>query len=236
LKAFLLAAGLGTRLKPLTDDTPKCLVSICGVPLIYIWLDLIEEAGIDEVLINTHYLADKVRDKVLSRNNKVKIKFFHEEVLLGSGNTIALNYEFVKNEKNFFLLYADNLTNVSLKEILDYHLTLDSIFTTYVYETDIPKEKGIFTANDSGKVISFEEKPKNPESNLANSGIGVVNKKIFNYFNNNTYLDFGKDVMPKLMNHIYVLKTSKFIKDIGTMQDYYEAQSDWKKINNSKKI
>jgi mannose-1-phosphate guanylyltransferase len=231
LKAFLLAAGLGTRLKPMTDDIPKCLVPICGTPLIYIWLELIENAGIDEVLISTHHFADKVRDKILQRKNKVKIKFYHESVLLGSGGSIAKNYDFVKNEDNFYILYADNLTNVKLKEIWEYHSKIDSIFTVYVYETDKPKEKGIFVANENGKAERFEEKPENPESNLANSGIGVANKKIFDYFNNNLYIDFGKDVMTKFIDRMYIMKTHDYIKDIGTMKDYWDAQTEWNRLN-----
>lgn len=183
MKAFLLSAGLGTRLKPLTDDIPKCLVEVCGKPLLYIWLDLLERDGVDEVLINTHYFADKVEEAVMNRDNKIKVKLFYEEELHGSGGTVLVNEDFVRNEKDFFFIFADNLSNVSLNKIYDFHVSNDSLFTTYVYKTDVPKQKGIFVADDSGKVLDFEEKPEFPKSNLASAGIGVLSSEVFKIFN-----------------------------------------------------
>lgn len=234
MKAFLLAAGLGTRLKPLTNNIPKCLIPINGIPLLHIWLDLLESAGIDEVLINTHYFADKIEKAILGRVNKIKIILYYEKELKGSGGTIKANYEFVKDEDDFFILYSDNLTNVSLQNIWNFHKSKDSIFTTYVYETNVPTQKGIFTAEPSGKVISFEEKPTDPKNNLANAGIGVLNKKVFNYIEGDGIIDFGKNVMPKISDKMYILLTRKYIIDIGTTEDYKAAEIDWHLINNYK--
>lgn len=232
MKAFLLAAGYGTRLKPLTDTLPKCLIPINGQPLLDIWLNLLENEGVTDVLINTHYLADKVKDFVKARKNKIEIVLSYEESLLGSGGTILKNKEFVKENENFFILYADNLTNVSLIDLVDFHRSKDSIFTTYVYETEVPKQKGIFTANlNSGKVLNFEEKPAEPKSNIANAGIGILNYRIFNYLDgNNEVIDFGKDIMPKIIDNMYVRLTDEFIKDIGTFKDYLSAQEEWKTL------
>lgn len=231
MKAFLLAAGYGTRLKPLTDNTPKCLIPINGKPLLGIWLDLLEREGIDEVLINTHYLHKKVENFIEKRNNRIKIKLSYEKTLLGSGGTIIKNKDFVAVEENFYVLYADNLTNVALGDLLKFHLSKKSIFTTYVYETDIPREKGIFVADKSGKVLEFQEKPEHPKSNLANAGIGILNNEIFGYFNKDKFIDFGKDIMDKIIHNMYVLYTDLFIKDIGSIEDYISAQKEWKLIN-----
>lgn len=232
MKAFLLAAGLGTRLKPLTDTTPKCLIPVCGVPLIHIWLEAIEKAGITELLINTHLFPDMVEETVLKRNNKINIIFSYEEKLLGSGGTISANYDFVKDEENFFMIYADNLTNVSLNDLTDFHLQKKSIYTTYVYHTNVPTQKGIFVSDENGKVIDFEEKPKNPKSNLANAGIGILNRKIFNYLAKNQIQDFGSDVLPKIIGNMYIKITDAYIRDIGTLLDYEEAQKEWEKLIN----
>jgi mannose-1-phosphate guanylyltransferase len=232
MKAFLLAAGYGTRLKPLTDHTPKCLLSIDGKPLLYHWLDLIEENGIEEVLINTHHLHSQVVNAISIRKNKVKIKFFHEIKLLGSAGTIKKNKFFIKGEENFFILYADNLTNVSLKEILDFHRKKNSLFTVYVYETNIPKQKGIFEMESkTGKVVSFKEKPENPKSNIANSGIGVLSKNIYEYMPEKFPLDFGKDIMPLIIDKMFIKKTDDYIKDIGSIKDYQTAQKEWRLID-----
>ena len=232
MKAFLLAAGLGTRLRPLTNSVPKCLIPINGQPLLDIWLNLLENEHVDEVLINTHYFPEKVEEFISKRNNKIKVQISFEEKLLGSGGTIFSNKNFVNGENDFYVLYADNLTNVSLRSLLDFHLARKSIFTTYVYKTDVPKQKGIFVAEpDTGKVLDFQEKPKNPRSNLANAGIGVLNKEIFNYFDKNKiFFDFGSDIMPKIVNDMYILATDLYIKDIGTVEDYNTAQKEWKLI------
>jgi len=228
MKAFLLAAGLGTRLRPITDNIPKCLIPINGKPLLYIWLDLLEQEGIEEVLINVHYLGYEIDKAITARKNFIKIYLFYEEKLLGSAGTLIRNKDFVKGEENFYFLFSDNLTNVSLKEIYDFHKKKDSLFTTYAYYTDVPFRKGIFEFDDkSGKVISFEEKPEKPKSNLASAGIGVLNYGIFNYIKNLKFEDFSRDVMPRIVDKMYVLKTKKYIKDIGTKEDYLTAQKEW---------
>jgi len=230
MKAFLLAAGLGTRLSPLTKTVPKCLIPINNKPLLFYWLDLLEKENIDEVLINTHYYPNKVKDAIMQRNNKIKIQLFYEEILLGTAGTISANKDFINEEKDFYIIYADNLSNVSLLKLYEFHKSVPSVFTTYVYKTDAPKEKGIFLIDDkTGKALEFEEKPTHPKSNLANAGIGILNKKIFDYFDNSNQ-DFGKEIMPKIINEIYILRTDSYIRDIGTTKDYKEAQIEWKNI------
>lgn len=226
---------MGTRLKPLTNNRPKCLLPINGKPLLYIWLDLLEREGIEEVIINMHYLPNLIEDAINNRINRIKIKLFHESNLLGSGGTIFANKDFVKDEENFFVLYSDNLTNISLSYIYHFHKSVNSIFTTYAYETKVPKQKGIFVVDGNGKVLEFEEKPENPKTNIANAGLGILNKRIFDYFENNeTTSDFGKDIMPKLIGKMYIIKSDCYIRDIGTIEDYEGAQEDWKKITDSK--
>jgi len=233
MKAILLSAGFGTRLRPLTEATPKCLLAINDKPLLYHWLDLLENDHVSEVLINTHHLAEQVNDAIKKRNNKIKITLVYEPELLGSAGTIIANKKFFEGEEDFFLLYSDNLTNISLSSILDFHKKVDSVFTTYVYETDNPTQKGIFEYDiKTGKVISFEEKPAHPKSNCANAGIGVLSRKVFDYYPS-AYkfpFDFGKSIMPLLTDNMYVLKTDKYIIDIGSIKDYNDAREIWKSI------
>lgn len=231
MKAILLSAGYGTRLKPLTDIEPKCLLAINGKPLLYHWLDLLENENISEVLINTHHLAEKIGKSIKQRKNKIKITLSYEPQLLGSAGTIFANKKYLEKEENFLLLYSDNLTNVSLSTIINFHKQVDSIFTTFVYETEHPTEKGIFEYDiKTGKVLSFEEKPQQPKSNIANAGIGVLNKQIFNYYSPDIPLDFGNTIMPLITEKMYVLKTDKHIIDIGSVADYQAAQEIWGKL------
>jgi mannose-1-phosphate guanylyltransferase len=230
MKALLLSAGYGTRLKPLTDIQPKCLLAINDKPLLYHWLDMLENENVSEALINTHHLSEKISKSIQQRNNKIKITLTYEPELLGSAGTIFANQNYFKDEENFLLLYTDNLTNVSLSTIIDFHKQVDSIFTTYVYETDNPSAKGIFEFDlRNGKVLSFEEKPPHPRSNFANAGIGVLNKRIFDYYVPEVPLDFGQAIMPLITDKMYVLRTDKYIIDIGSINDYKTAQEIWKK-------
>ncbi len=232
MKALLLSAGFGTRLKPLTDTQPKCLLPINGKPLLYHWLDLLESENISEVIINTHHLAENIEKSIEKRNNKIKIILTYEPQLLGSAGTIFANKLFFEKEENFLILYSDNLTNVSLSTIIDFHNQVDSIFTTYVYETDNPGAKGIFEFDfNTGKVLSFEEKPEYPKSNYANAGIGVLSQKIFDYCTNKVPLDFGKTIMPQIVDKMFVLRTDKYVIDIGSAEDYKYAQKIWENFN-----
>lgn len=232
MKAFLLAAGYGTRLRPLTNTAPKCLVPICGKPLLAWWLQLFERYNIQEVLINTHYLPDAVREFINKHNkstSKVRIEEFYEPLLLGSGGTILANKNFVGSEKEFLICYADNLTNVNLESMISFHRQKNSILTMGLFHTNKPKECGI-AAIDSNKLIyEFVEKPQNPKSNLANAGIYVTNNEIFNYIPNIHPCDFGKDVLPKLVNKMYGYEIKEYLLDIGNLDNYQKAQEEWQR-------
>src|SRR5450631_4412409 len=110
MRALLLAAGLGSRLLPLTATTPKCLVTIDGRPLLEYWLELLFDAGIERVLINTHWLAGQVHDYVNASRWAASIDLVHEAALLGTGGTVLANRSWFQ-EQPFLLAHADNLTD-----------------------------------------------------------------------------------------------------------------------------
>ena len=238
MKAFLLSAGLGTRLAPLTDTIPKCLLPINGQPLLQYWLDHVKGTGIEKVLINTHKHYDQIESYCKTWTSLPEIILTREQELLGTAGTLYTNKSFVDGEEDFFLLYADNITtNVSLSSIYEYHKKKnDSIFTTFAYPTNIPEQKGIFTIDSNNKVKHFIEKPKNMNGlfGLANSGIGVLNCEIFDYINNLTF-DMGYDIMPRLINKMYIklLETNQKIIDIGTLEDYKLVLKEWGKYDSS---
>jgi mannose-1-phosphate guanylyltransferase len=137
MKAFLLAAGEGTRLRPLTDSIPKCLVPIRQKPLLEIWLQLCARSGIREVLINLHSHADAVRSFVAGRDFGVQIRLFEEPRLLGSAGTIAANRAWVQPDPYFWVFYADVLTNMNLSK-------------------DAPSASGTELSGDAGRLSSAE--------------------------------------------------------------------------------
>ena len=103
MKAFLLAAGHGTRLRPLTDTIPKCLVPIRGVAILDIWLEVCRRAGVHELFINLHAHADAVRTALASKEVGIKVHLSEEQVLLGSAGTLAANREWVAAEPEFWV-------------------------------------------------------------------------------------------------------------------------------------
>jgi mannose-1-phosphate guanylyltransferase len=230
MKAFLLAAGLGTRLLPLTETIPKCLVRICDKPLLGWWIDLFEMHGIDEVLINLHHLPEKVTSFIKTYNSNVTFNFFYEEKLLGSGGTLRENKNFVKDESDFFVCYADNLTNYNLSDFLYFHKLKKTDFSISLFRTDQPSAKGIALVDENDLIIDFEEKPKNPKSDLANAGIYIASPKILDLIPDNEITDIGFHLLPKLVGKMSGWKTNDYLIDIGTHQDLVKADAEWKKI------
>lgn len=234
MKAFLLAAGLGSRLRPITDTIPKCLVPIQGKPLMQWWLELFAEHSITDVLINTHYLAEPVRtfiEEWNSAGNAPHVTEFHEETLLGSGGTVAANREFVGDDENFMICYADIITNVNLTSFQQFHEKHDGILSMALFYTNLPKQCGIAAVDDNLRIIEFEEKPVEPKSNLANAGLYIAHKEIFEHLpQNGRLLDFGKDVLPRLVGNMYGWQTEGYILDIGTMENYNKANREWNTI------
>ena len=228
MKAFLLAAGKGTRLQPLTYHTPKCLVTICGRPLIEYWFDLFELYGIDDILINTSHLSDKVRDYLRGHSRGLNITLTYEETLLGSGGTIKKNRDFVKGEDFFFIFYADNLTNINLAQMMAFHKAHSTDYTLAVFNVPNPHECGIVEMDEQSSILSFKEKPQNPVSNLAFAGIMISSQKLMRYFPERDIFDLGHDVLPFLAGNASGFIIEDYLIDIGTPEKLNQAEKDVK--------
>src|SRR5689334_1831471 len=143
MKAFLLAAGNGTRLRPLTDNAPKCLLPIQGVPLLEIWLNNCKAAGITGVLVNAHAHAEAVKQFAATQKNGVKVSVAEETRLHGSAGTLAENRTFVAGDEVFFVLYGDVLTNVDLRRMLAFHYQKNLAATLGIYHAPDPTRCGV---------------------------------------------------------------------------------------------
>lgn len=228
MKAFLLTAGLGTRLLPLTQTTPKCLIDIAGRPLIDWWFDAMEKAEVTEVLINLHHLPDQVRTHVNALNTPIKVHFYFEENLLGSAGTLKKNYDFVKKEDCFFIIYADNLTSIRLSELYQFHQSQSHPFTMALFESNQPASCGIAALNENGTIIDFVEKPAAPKSNLANAGIYIASPSVLDLIADNKIpADIGFDLLPLLVNKMSGWKTDSYLIDIGTHANLAKARAEW---------
>jgi mannose-1-phosphate guanylyltransferase len=237
-KAFILAAGLGTRLRPLTNEVPKCLLPIGGKPLLQIWLEHLVRHGIDEVLVNTHWHHEKVKNFLETCEQSSSVVTFHEPKLLGSAGTILANRDWVGDGSPFFIIYGDNLTNVDLRKMLAFHRNHGLVFTLGVFRSKTPEQCGIAEVRKDGLVTGFVEKPMAPKSDLAAAGVYVADQRIFSFFpemapdwqNGTTIpLDLGFHVIPRLVGQMQAYLIEEFLIDIGTLAQYKEAQIVWQK-------
>jgi mannose-1-phosphate guanylyltransferase len=226
MKAIILAAGLGTRLRPITLTTPKCLVPINGVPLLELWLRECERAGVDAVLVNTHHLADRVEEFVAARRG-VPVTLAYEPTLLGSAGTIAANWSFVEGEESFLVVYADNLTTFPLAELIGFHGTHDRIASMALFRSPNPSACGVVEMDAAGLVVGFWEKPENPRSDLVNAGLYVFRAPVRQYLPADLPADVGRSLMPALVGQAKGLPIRGYFIDIGTLENYERAQADY---------
>lgn len=227
MKAFLLAAGLGTRLRPITDRTPKCLVRIGGRALVDIWLDSLAKAGVDEVLVNTHHFADKVAEHLMRRRAEPVVRLAHEPELLGSAGTLRANRDFVRDEDMFLAINADNLTDFDLSILVRAHRAYGASATLGVFPTKRPSECGIVEV-DGDRVVSFEEKPRRPRGNLANAGLYAFHPGVIDLIGLPP-ADIGYDLLPQLVGRSYAVSVNgSYFMDIGTPQALRSARAQWR--------
>jgi mannose-1-phosphate guanylyltransferase len=227
MKAFLLAAGHGTRLRPITNTIPKCLVPIRGVPLLSIWLELCRKFGIDEVLINVHAHAAVVRDFLRENANGIRAQVVEEEELLGSAGTLRHNRGWIAAEELFWVFYADVLCQPDLGGMLELHLRRRPTATLGVYEVPDPSRCGIVSTDADGIIQQFVEKPSVPIGNLAFAGVMIAAPEMIEMIPPNGPADIGFHVLPRLIGRMQAFRIGSYVIDIGTMENYQTAQRTW---------
>jgi mannose-1-phosphate guanylyltransferase len=226
VKAFLLAGGLGTRMGEITRDTPKCLLPVGGRPLLARWLDSLAQAGCSGVLLNTHYLAQQVRDYVASIEPPLEVTLFHEETLLGSGGTLAANRDFVPEGEAFIVSYADNASCVDLRGLVQAHRD-DVAATLGLFRVPDPQNRGVVELDAAGRVVDFVEKPSEPRSDLAWAGLLVGGPQLLDAIPASLPADLGRDVLPALLGRMRGLVVEGYHADVGTPGNYRQVLADF---------
>lgn len=227
-KALLLAGGLGTRLRPLTDTLPKCLVPIAGKPLLDYWFDGLEAAGVLQILINTHHLRDAVRshlNQVMARR-PLRIEEAYEPTLLGSAGTVHANRSWMDDADECLLIYADNLSNVNLADVLRFHRSHRDPMTMMLFHTPYPEQCGIASLDEVGRILEFVEKPKQPKSNLANSGLYVLSADAYREIADQNAFDIGFDILPKFIGRMRGFAFEGYHRDMGNLEAVEQANRD----------
>jgi mannose-1-phosphate guanylyltransferase len=227
VRAFLLAAGIGSRLRPITDTIPKCMVPIDGRPMLDIWLDSLADSGVDEVLVNLHYLPDVVRRHLDQRTGPPLTRTFFEPELLGSAGTLKANRDWVAADAMFLACYADNLTDFDLRSLVQAHEEHDAIATITVFHSEHPSTGGVVELDQSGTMTGFAEKPRNPVSDLVNGGMYAFSPRILDEIDDPSPRDIGYDLLPRLVGRAKAVPVEGYFRDIGTVAAYQRAQREW---------
>jgi mannose-1-phosphate guanylyltransferase len=227
VKAFLLAAGVGSRLRPVTDTVPKCMVTIGGRPMLDIWLDALDRAGVGEVLVNLHYLPDVVQDHLAERAGSPAVRTVLEPDLLGSAGTLRAHQDWVRGEEMFLACYADNLTDFDLRELIDAHRAHEEVATLAVFHSENPSAGGVVELGPGGVVNAFTEKPAEPASDLVNAGMYAFRPGVLAEIEGPPPRDIGYDLLPRLVGRARAVPVEGFFRDIGTVDAYTRARQEW---------
>lgn len=246
-KAMIMAAGVGSRLDPLTQEVPKPLVPIANKPIMDILLERLKEASIKDVIANTHYKSEQIIERY--KNNKMGINFnyINEEKLSGTAGGVKKCQFFFDEGDDFLVLSADGLSNADLKAAIKSHKKSGAIASLGIKKIKLEEipNFGVVVTDKQGYVTGFQEKPeiKEAKSDKINTGIYIFNYEIFNYIPENTFYDFAKNVFPDLLSKGIKINTfgvKEYWSDIGTIDQYFESTQDLfknkYKINHSKII
>ena len=224
-KALLLAAGLGTRLRPLTDTVPKCLVDIAGRPLLDYWFDALRDAGIRNVLVNTHHLPELARRFIAGKNRQdFRTVETFEAKLLGSAGTTAANALWADDADDVVIVYADNLSSVDIAELLAVHRQYGDPVTMLLFHAPNPRACGIAELDGGGRIIAFEEKPAAPTSDLANGGLYAVTAAAWREIAGMKAFDMGFDVLPRFTGRMRGHIHGGYHRDIGDLDSLDAAR------------
>jgi mannose-1-phosphate guanylyltransferase len=229
MRALLLAAGLGTRLKPLTDHWPKCLMPVGKRPLLEYWLHTLKIVGIQNVLVNTHFHAAQVKT-FLSRERFVSwVKSINEIELLGTAGTIQANINFFRGQTTL-LIHADNWCQCDFEAFVNYHLNhrpSHCLITMMTFDTDSPQSCGIVETDCQGVVTGFHEKVAHPPGRRANAAVYLLHPEVIAWIENNpTVVDFSLEVLPQYIGRIATWHNTGIHRDIGTLSALRASQRD----------
>ena len=230
MRALLLAAGLGTRLRPITDTTPKCLVEINGRPLLDYWVELLSNAGIRDILINLHYLPEMVAAYVANCRYPAKLTTVLEEKLLCTGGTLLRNRKFFLQEP-MMLIHADNLSRFDARAFMERLYSRDRHIeiTMMTFHTDRSEACGIVELDERGAVRAFHEKVTDPPGNLANAAVYILAPTVIEFIASlgKEVVDFSTEVLPHFVGRINTFHNDVYHRDIGTLESLVLAQSEY---------
>jgi len=232
-KAMIMAAGVGSRLEPLSSIVPKPLVPVANQPAMDILAKHLVSNGITGIIANTFYKAEQIKEYFENNNPDMNITFLKENELSGTAGGVKKCSFFFDKGDDFIVMSGDGLTDIDIQSVYESHKSSNAIATIVLKEVEQSEihKYGIVVPDKKGYVESFQEKPSVNEarSNLANTGIYVFNYDIFDYIPSGVFYDFAKNVFPALLQNNININTYNFKgywSDIGSIMQYKKSNAD----------
>lgn len=230
MKAMILAAGVGSRLEPLTCNIPKPMVPVVNRPAMEHIINLLVKNDITQVAANLWYLPEKIQD-YFGDGSKfgVELRYSVEKELMGTAGGVKKLESFLND--TFVIISGDAVTDIDLWDMIDFHKNRGAVATIALKEVADPRHFGVVITEEDGKIKAFQEKPKPEEalSLLANTGIYIFEPEIFKMIPSDTVFDFGKQLFPQLVEDgaaFYGYQMKGYWCDIGTLTQYRLAHYD----------
>ena len=228
---MLLAAGLGTRLRPLTYEVPKPLVPVVGTPVMEHIVRLLARHGFDDVVCNLHYFPDQIERRFGDGSEwRLRLVYSHEEELMGTAGGVRNVRDHFGGE-TFLIISGDALTDIDLTALWRAHREKGGIATLSLKRVDDPSQIGVVIRGEDGRIQGFQEKPDPAEalSDLGNCGIYVMEPEIFDYFPDRPFVDWALDVFPALLGQdvpFYGHEITEYWNDIGNIKEFRKGNLD----------
>lgn len=230
MKAFVMAAGAGTRLRPLTFTIPKPMVPIVNKPVLEHTLDNLALHGITEIVMNLHHHPELIRDYFADKRfNKFSIHYSFENKLMGTAGGVKKAEKYF--DDTFVVMSGDGLTDIDLKKAVKFHKKNKALATMVLKPVESRFEYGVTLLDKHGKIKQFIEKPLWSEvfANTVNTGIYIFEPEIFSYIPKEKFYDFGNQVWPdllKMKKKIFGYVMNEFWTDVGNLGEYKKAIKD----------
>jgi mannose-1-phosphate guanylyltransferase len=222
MKAMVMAAGLGTRLRPLTDFLPKPMMPVANRPVLHHLLNLLQRHGIHQVGVNLH-AAPEMIERYFGDGSKLdmEIRWSHEPELLGTAGGTKKLEDFWGGEA-ILITSGDGLHDIDVTALLGHHKRTGALATLAVKPVQDPSSYGVLILDRDTRVRGFQEKPTRDEarSDLANCGVYVIEPELLERIPKDTYMDFGQDLWPLLVSAgepIYAYTTMAYWNDVGDL-------------------
>ena len=225
-QAIVMVGGKGTRLRPLTENKPKPMLSVADKPCIWYLMRSLARAGIEEIILACGYKPGMMESLGDGSDLGVKIVYSYEDEPLGTAGAIK-NVE-SRLDDVFVAANGDVFADIDVRKEIEEHISSNALITIALTPVDNPCEFGIARVDETGRILEFKEKPKPEEvfSNLINAGIYIVNKSVMERVPAGEFYDFSKDLVVELMaegKHIHSFNLNGIWMDVGRPHELLEA-------------